>query len=174
MTEVIELFGSPGSGKSTMAASIFCQLKQRHINAEMVREYVKDWMWIDRQVDTFDQFYILGKQLQKESITYGKVDVLINDSPLWLVAFYEEYRLKIHNGPCTLAMHALQPMLDKKTKRTRLFITKQAFPYNDNGRDHSEKESLEIEKLLYQFLERNSVKVTVVSPTDDKKIVEYL
>ena len=42
---VVNLFGAPGSGKSTGAAYIFSQLKIAGVNAELVTEFVKDKVW---------------------------------------------------------------------------------------------------------------------------------
>lgn len=39
---LINLFGAPGTGKSTGAAYIFSQLKMKGINAELVTEFAKD------------------------------------------------------------------------------------------------------------------------------------
>ena len=41
-TLVINLFGGPGVGKSTMCASIFSKLKILGFECEMATEYVKD------------------------------------------------------------------------------------------------------------------------------------
>lgn len=42
---VVNLFGTPGAGKSTGAAYIFSELKMRGINAELVIEFAKDKVW---------------------------------------------------------------------------------------------------------------------------------
>ena len=42
---VINLFGVPGSGKSTGAAYIFSRLKMAGINAELITEFAKDKVW---------------------------------------------------------------------------------------------------------------------------------
>ena len=41
----VNLFGSPGSGKSTGASYIFSMLKLHGIVAELVTEFVKDKVW---------------------------------------------------------------------------------------------------------------------------------
>ena len=38
---IINLYGGPGSGKSTCAAYIFSQLKMHNINAELITEQTK-------------------------------------------------------------------------------------------------------------------------------------
>ena len=41
-TLVVNLLGAPGSGKSTIAASIFSKLKFQNLNVELVSEYAKE------------------------------------------------------------------------------------------------------------------------------------
>ena len=43
--KVINLFGGPGSGKSTTAASVFSKLKIMGYNVELVTEFAKDMVW---------------------------------------------------------------------------------------------------------------------------------
>lgn len=45
MTIYVNLYGGPGSGKSTTAAGVVSQLKLLSINAELVTEYAKDLTW---------------------------------------------------------------------------------------------------------------------------------
>ena len=54
----ISLFGGPGSGKSTTAARLFSELKERHYSVEHVSEYVKSWTYMNRKPKGFDQVYI--------------------------------------------------------------------------------------------------------------------
>lgn len=41
---LVNLYGSPGAGKSTGAAYIFAKLKMLGINAELITEYAKNGM----------------------------------------------------------------------------------------------------------------------------------
>ena len=54
MTQIISLHSGPGTGKSTSAAQLFAELKQRHCSVELVREYVKKWAWEGRKISGFD------------------------------------------------------------------------------------------------------------------------
>lgn len=44
-TKVINLYGGPGTGKSTTAGALFAEMKFRGINCEYVQEYAKDKAW---------------------------------------------------------------------------------------------------------------------------------
>lgn len=80
-TLVVNLFGTPGAGKSTGAAYIFSELKMRGINAELVTEFAKDKVWENNDEVFKNQAYIFGKQSYKMSRCRDKVDVIITDSP---------------------------------------------------------------------------------------------
>jgi hypothetical protein len=88
-TTLINLWGGPGSGKSTTAAAVFAAMKMRGISCELVREYVKTWAWRGEKIGEFDDVYITAKQLRDESALYGKVEYIVTDSPLSLGQLYE-------------------------------------------------------------------------------------
>lgn len=88
MSTVIGLVGGPGVGKSTMAAYLFFLLKEKQLNAEMVREYVKDWAWDGRAVKPYQQQYVAAKHIDKEARLLGKADYIITDYPVLLSIYY--------------------------------------------------------------------------------------
>lgn len=85
---LINLFGGPGTGKSTTAAQLFALLKHEGHNCELVREYIKDWVWDKRPIHELDQIYITVKQARKEYIIAKDVDVIVTDSPVLMGAHY--------------------------------------------------------------------------------------
>lgn len=87
-TICINLFAGPGAGKSTAAAALFAELKNRGESVELVREYVKSWAWANRDVKPSDDIYLLGKQAAYESRLYGKVKYIVTDSPVLLAGMY--------------------------------------------------------------------------------------
>jgi len=89
LTKVINLFGGPGSGKSTMATSVFALLKMHDVNCEYVSEYAKDLVWEgkDRLMNT-DPLYIFSKQHLRQRKLENKVEIVITDSPLLMSLVY--------------------------------------------------------------------------------------
>jgi hypothetical protein len=85
---VINLFAAPGTGKSTMCAGLFYELKSAGINAEMCREYAKDLVWGNRLTTLNDQIYLFGKQHHRMFILQEDVDVIITDCPLPMNLIY--------------------------------------------------------------------------------------
>lgn len=86
--KVVNFYGGPGTGKSTMAASVFAELKWRGYNVELVTEFAKDLVWEKRFNTLDDQIYIFGKQYHKLYRLRDQVDFIITDSPLLLSLHY--------------------------------------------------------------------------------------
>jgi hypothetical protein len=82
MTLVTNLYGGPGTGKSTIAALVFGKLKLRGIRAELATEYAKELTWEERHSTLEVQEYVMAKQLMRLRRVEGKVDVVVSDSPI--------------------------------------------------------------------------------------------
>jgi len=61
-TLIVNMFGGPGCGKSSMATSVFSHLKWKGWNCEYVSEVAKDLVWEDSLQTLGDQFYVSAKQ----------------------------------------------------------------------------------------------------------------
>jgi len=151
-TLVINLFGGPGTGKSTGSAYIFSQLKLAGIDVEYVSEFAKDKVW-EKNDEVFKcQEYIFGKQSFKMNRCRGKVDVIVTDSPLLLSSYYNK---------------DLSENFDKlvfeifNTYDNVNFLIKRSKPYNPNGRFQTEKESDKIGEELIELLDSHNVKYLV-------------
>lgn len=147
-TIVVNLFGGPGSGKSTGAAYIFSMLKMNGVNAELVTEFAKDKVW-EENLEVFkDQLYIFGKQHFRINRVCNKVDVIITDSPLLLSIIYnqdsslgDEFNKVVYN--VSNSYNNLNYLINRVKK------------YNPIGRIQTEEESnhkhLDIVKMLNDY-----------------------
>ena len=137
----------PGSGKSTGAAYIFAKLKMAGINCEYVTEYAKDKTWEGAKEELNCQIYITGKQVWRMTRVYGKVDVLITDSPIALGSQYtDDEMLK------KICIHE-----DKKfTNKINAFI-KRLNPYNPSGRNQTEEQAKIIDQTIKTMLTDNDM-----------------
>lgn len=86
------LHGGPGCGKSTVAAWLFSSMKAENVEVEYVTEYVKNWTFLRRPPEGFDQIYLFGKQMNREDVVlrYDDEFVIVTDSPLFLSCCYAE------------------------------------------------------------------------------------
>lgn len=157
MKKIVYLYGGPGTGKSTTAAHLFALAKQDGINAELVREYIKDWVWEGREVRPGDQPYIASKQSRKERICFGSVDLIVSDSPMYLGQFYEEkYDDSYHVVKHIIAKHMEFAAMDGY-EFVHVFL-KRLKGYNPLGRYHNEAEAIECDSEIRDLLIRESIK----------------
>jgi ABC-type oligopeptide transport system ATPase subunit len=80
--KVINLFGAPGSGKSTAAAGLFNLMKVTGKSVELVTEAAKDWTWSKDWMHLKHQPSILAEQDFRLARLEGQVEWAITDSPL--------------------------------------------------------------------------------------------
>ena len=143
-----------------MAAALFADLKKRGFNAELVTEYAKDKVWEHNDTVFSNQVYILGKQSYRVSRVAGQVDVIITDSPILLSAIYNpDSEIQNELEALTVKMFNQYNNLNIVLKRT--------FPYQKEGRMHSEEQSSEIYQKLIKCLNHNRIGYSVFDNKDD-------
>ena len=144
MTKVVNLFGGPGTGKSTTAADLFAQLKKRGVNAEYVPEYAKGMVWEERPGVFKNQIYMFAKQHHAIFRTLGKVDITVTDSPILLSLYYGQH----------LSSSFRQVVLEEHNKMDTLNVfLKRVKPYNPAGRHQTEDEAKNIDVDLRRLLD---------------------
>lgn len=143
-----------------MAAALFSDLKKRGFNAELVTEYAKDKVWEHNDTVFSNQVYILGKQSYRVSRVAGQVDVIITDSPILLSAIYNpDPEIQNELEALTVRMFNQYNNLNIVLKRT--------FPYQKEGRMHSEEQSSEIYQKIIECLNQNGIGYSVFDNKDD-------
>ena len=166
-TIVVNLFGGPGTGKSTGACYIFAKLKMARpkLNFERADEYAKDKAW-EGTIEQYNQFYLSGKQSWKIKRLYGKVDVLITDSPIILGAMYCE------DNPLLVPALIYE---SNKYNNVNIFL-KRVKEYNPDGRTQSFEEAEAIDAEIKGFLEKNNIPFIEEEASEQgyDKIVKWL
>jgi hypothetical protein len=166
VTQIINLYGGPGTGKSTTAAMLFALLKQQGINAELVQEYVKGWAWEGRSIQPLDQYYFLGKQMRREATLLGKVDVIVTDSPLLLGVHFSRYF-----GSADIARDLLQTIrtywrrTEAEHRHTHVML-RRTKKYNPAGRYQTAEEARSMDGMIGGLLYEVGV-TTYSGLTDD-------
>lgn len=149
---VVNLFGAPGTSKSTGAAYIFSKLKMNNINCELVTEFAKDKVWEESKEVFNNQAYIFGKQYFRVSKLNNKVDVVITDCPILLSAFYNK-----KEPPLDKHFNDLVLDVFNYYENINIFLNRDK-PYNPVGRFQTEEESNELSLKLKEFLKSNNIK----------------
>lgn len=87
--KVVNLFGGPGTGKSTTAASLFSMLKKQGKSVELVSEFAKDCVWEQRNNIFTEQDLIFAEQHRRiRRLVSRNIEYAITDSPLLLTLLY--------------------------------------------------------------------------------------
>lgn len=162
MTIVVNLFGGPGTGKSTVMADIFARLKWKGINCEMAPEFAKEKVWEESFKTLGNQIYVFGKQQHSIYRLLDKVDVIITDSPLLFSCYY---------GKGSASFHALVWEQHERLDSINIFLEREK-EYNPIGRIQNEEEAKKIDESLKMLL--NDYLYFKASPESIGQIVETI
>lgn len=149
MTQIINLFGGPGTGKSTTAAGLFNRMKVMGLNVELTTEYAKDMVWEGRDNVLSDQIYILAKQHRKLARLQGKVDWVIMDSPIILGLMYTPEDYYRNFEPLVMEMW--------NSYNNVSFLLERSFEYQPIGRLGDEANAKRIDSQLRGFLDSKEI-----------------
>lgn len=92
--KVINLFGSPGCGKSTTASELFVKMKKAGYKVEIIHELAKDLLYAKNEYKLQDQIMIFAEQHHRQWIMQGQVDYVINDGNFLLSTIYGQKKYK--------------------------------------------------------------------------------
>ena len=172
--KVINLWGGPGTGKSTTAAELFVKLKKQNVNVELVTEYAKDLTYEQRyNVLEEDQLYILTKQFRRLYRLRKSVDIVITDSPLLLGCVYFTYNdnqpldydlfeeLSFHLNDNFINYHIVLNGLDNLV-------------YSEIGRNQTLEEAKALDDSIFDFLIDTRIQFKELSIPNDNLFEEIM
>lgn len=166
---VINLFGEPGSGKSTTASGLFFLLKLNGYKVELVNEFAKELVWERRNSFFGDQISIFAEQNRRlERLKDHGLDYAISDSPLLLPILYkpEDY------------LKTFDPLVMEKfgTYENINYLLHRTASFEEVGRRHNEKEASFMAKKMRHFLDDHEIPYTSLeaNPLTPKVIKEDL
>lgn len=150
LKEVINIFGAPGCGKSTLASGLFYRMKVNNFSVEFVQEYAKECVFEERfKLIKEDQLHIFANQNRKLFRLKDSYDYVIMDSPIILSNTYLQkdgfYNIDMFKSLVTSTFH--------NYPNYNYFISlNENFNFENEGRVHSITESkhleVEIKKML--------------------------
>ena len=163
-TLIVNLFGGAGIGKSTLMARIFSELKIQGYDCEMVTEFAKDLVWEKRNETFKDELYIFAKQNHRLFRVNGKVDIIVTDRPLLLTNAYNQDDKEL----CNLCLKTFNQYNNLN------FLLKRQTVYQENGRNQSEEEAMQIDKITEDLLKSNGVNYYIVDNNDLTDIIKVI
>jgi len=153
--KVINIFGGPGTGKSTTAAFLFHDMKCSGANVELVTEYAKDMVWEGRMNVMSDQLYMAAKQNRKlERLVDQGLEMAITDSPLILGALYQ--------SPDYYSL--FEPFLVEvfnSYKNYNIYLQRSTV-YNPLGRNQTLEEATEIDEQNLMLLAKHGIAIDTI------------
>lgn len=165
-TIVINLLSGPGAGKSTIAASVFSELKWRGVDAELVTEYAKDKVWEEATKILENQLYIFAKQEQRTNRLNGKVDVILTDSSILLTLAYVQS--KVHKG--SLFKNLVLEEFDKYENMN--YLLQRNNMYIQNGRNQTFEQAKEKDNIIENILIDNNIEYETID--FKRETVDYI
>jgi len=181
--KVINFFGPPGTGKSTVASGLFNLMKVNGFSVEAINEFAKQMYWERRHPDHFqNQVYITAKQHNKQlNLVNHNIDYCITDSPLLLGMMYTPQDYYQSFKPLLKEMFDSYDNINILLKRTK--------KYDPIGRNQTEEESDQIGRDIQVLLELYNIPHFVFDATptvhhdifdmlfkpqiDDQEIISY-
>lgn len=150
---VINLWGEPGSGKSTTTAGLFFLLKINKYKVEQVNEFAKELVWEGRENVFGDQVSIFAEQNRRLlRLQAHGLDYAISDSPLPLPVLYKPDGYLRHFDALVMEQFDRYENINYLLHRTSDFET--------IGRRHNEEEAAAMAQKMRVFLDERKVPYT--------------
>lgn len=151
----VNLWGSPGMGKSPVSAVLYGKLKEAGFEATLVQDYAAElslqgkleWRDVDTgQTREFDQFLISAEQYRRQSEMEGLVEVIITHSPLLqqLVFAPENYYSQLQ--------HVINELTIGWTSMDVLLAGDIRSDYSSMGRIKSSEQSVALQPEILEIL----------------------
>ena len=166
-TIIVNLFGGPGSGKSTTAAGLFHKLKINGINCELVTEFAKHITWKEDFNTLKNQIYVFAKQHDRMFHLKDKVDVIITDSPIIMGLSYCNWDL--------MSRSFEQLVVDEFNRTDAVninYFINRVKEYNPSGRSQTEEEAKEKDMEIITLLNKYDVFFQTID--GDENAVDWL
>jgi nicotinamide riboside kinase len=170
MTKILNLYGGPGTGKSSTAMALTAHLRILGKKVEYVDEFAKELVYENRidilQGPSQDQLYILANQNRKiQRLVNNNIDWIITDSPLLTGLFYVNENYYPNNFKNLVfeifnSYENINIVLSRSTE------------YQTWGRNHSLEEAIEIDRNILKMFEENNISYLNLSV--DENIVKNI
>jgi len=167
----VNIFGGAGSGKSTMAAWVYSQLKINQLSVEFVPEFIKSWVFIKRNPESFDEVILFAQQLHQEDIYLdGGADLVVCECPNWLACAYGTY----YNVPGVKHIWGLAETFEKAYPSVNVFLDRTGMDYKSIGRYETLEKAKEIDDAIKDVLVKAKLPFEVFQYNARERILTYV
>jgi hypothetical protein len=163
---VISFFGSPSSGKTVAATSLFAALKKQHLAVVLVAEFAKEKVVEGNTTALSNQIFIWASQQYNIYSAYRHADLVVTDSPILLGTIYNNDNDDLHKVICR--EHGRYNNINIMMELDPLH------PYSMVGRIHDLEESIEIQNSIFGMLHSNNIPYLLYNSTTEDEIVQLI
>jgi nucleoside-triphosphatase THEP1 len=147
---VVSLYGGPGCGKTTAAASLYAHLKQKGLNVEMAPEIAKEFVLEENKVALSYQLMVWANQCYRIYAAYRHADIVITDAPILLGAIYNE-----NASPAFIDV--IMEQYDSFNNINIVVPRQDTIGHSMVGRLHSLTQSISIDNQIVHLLDRHNI-----------------
>lgn len=155
MSKLINVYGGPGAGKTTVAATIFAHLKQTGRHAELCLEYAKELVYRGGIGPGMEDLIMEEQLWRHDTYVIGEVDYVVTDAPLLHKASFshgKEYKVMVEEA---------RVMEDKYTSVLHLMLP-EPVGCDMRGRMHDADQSASIHRRTLMTLATEGIEVVNV------------
>jgi replication-associated recombination protein RarA len=155
----INLYGGPGTGKSTTAAGLFYKMKTNGFKVELVSEFAKELTFSDDMTRLKDQLLILAEQHHRMFRLQGKVEYVVHDSPINMGQVY----LNDATIPAK-EFEIFNNALFNRYNNFNIFLQRnvEEHGYQEYGRSQDLQSAIELDNLIKEMLVQNNIEFHTV------------
>jgi nicotinamide riboside kinase len=177
--KLIQIFGSPSSGKSTLASELYTEMKKKGFNSVLVNEYSTDYIAeYGIPNSPIDQMVIFYNQLNRETMFLDNKDFVICDSSSILNYFYfrKLFSNKLENKDIATINHLQKEILKHINTIDKIYYVPTIDSENtDDGiRYQSKEEIIKIGNWIKSYLELENISHIDLSKIDIKERAKYI
>ena len=170
MTRIVNLYGGPGSGKSTIMAGLFWYMRTHGVKCEMAPEWIKDSIFSGDPYPFQNQEYTFAQQLKRLDVLRDKTDYVITDAPLLMSHIYGHERY---------IPESFERYINDRYRSFHNFniVLERAVPYDTEGRIQDEDESIKIDREILYMLHQYNYEINLRVSGDEnapRRIYEYI
>lgn len=156
---VLNCFGGPGIGKSTLAAALYVELKKHSVEVENVMEYPKELVYQERLLSLKDQVFVFANQYHRIWTAAKSNQLVITDSPIMLSMIY--------NPDTSHHFNELIIELHKKFNSINIVLKRTPETHSMVGRIHSLTESISVDNRIRAILDERNIEYVEFDPVHD-------
>lgn len=170
---VVNLFGGPGIGKSTLSAELFCLLKKLGLEAAQVGEYVKDCIQAGRLEELDNELYIFAEQARRlRRLDSVDCDVAICDWPLLMAVVYNS--MNFPGEPESFPDVVFEEFIQYDNLNFQIMRTLPMEQYSMTGRVHGPVDALIIDGKINTMLKKTCTANTTINIANSTLAVEII